>query len=423
VKLSIEIIVALLIKLLLDYAYVSFVSPVFDYAGFSYVFALDKYVLGWMLYLTGYLLLYFKRHLYIAEIYLMLFLLFVLPNIVFFSFADKKFIDLLTICTPFFVIMLFTYNWKGDLISVSKGKVAILGVSFIAVFSVILHFYLATGGEMVLNFTDEYAFREKFDTLSTRGIFGYLNNWVAYVFVSVIFSWSLDNKKILIATLSIGVVLMLFALSGHKGVLQSIFLVSFFYVAFQFKERRSLILLGFLSLILLVIILTEYFSNIFVGSLIIRRLLFVPAHLNFVYLEFFSQNEFVYWSNGILSGILDYPYHVRPVELIGQYLGYEYMAANTGFTATGFMHAGYPGVLIYTLIATVLLNIINALGKSTHKYFVMSLTFIPLSILFRSSDLLTAILTHGIVVSIVALWLYSNKEYFLKVGGRTVYKI
>ena len=154
-----------------------------------------------------------------------------------------------------------------------------------------------------------------------------------------------------------------------------------------------------------------------------RRLLFVPAHLNFVYLDFFSQNEFVYWSNGIMSGIFDYPYDVRTVEVIGRYLGHEKMGENTGFVATGFMYAGNTGIVIYTLIVTFLFNIINALGKSTHKYFVMSLVFMPLNILFRSSDLLTSILTHGIIVSIIALWLYSNKEYVLKIGKFTVYKI
>ena len=236
-KLLIELAVAVSIKFLLEYAYISFVNPVFGYAGFTYDFILSKYLLGWAIYVTGFLLLCSKRHLHIFELYLLLFLLFVLPNIVFFCFSDQQISDLFIVLGPYFTILLLTNNWKGHPVSVAGGKLIILAVSLVAVLSVILHFFVATGGEMVLNFTDEYAFRERFDARSTAGIFGYLNNWVAYVFVVLILSWSLDKKKLFLTAVSIASILLLFAFSGHKGVLQSIFLVFFFYCVFQFKNR------------------------------------------------------------------------------------------------------------------------------------------------------------------------------------------
>ncbi len=171
-----------------------------------------------------------------------------------------------------------------------------------------------------------------------------------------------------------------------------------------------------------VLFLAQFFDFTMIGSLILRRLLFVPAHLNFTYLEYFSQNEFVYWSNSMMKNIVNYPYDLQPTQVIGSYLGYENMAANTGFVASGFMHAGYLGVILYTLILIFLLNIINNLSRGVSQFLVLSIIYVALHAAFISSDLLTALLTHGLLVSIFVLWLYEDKMYILKFG-RIKYKV
>ena len=167
---------------------------------------------------------------------------------------------------------------------------------------------------------------------------------------------------------------------------------------------------------LFLVLLLDILDVKYASSLIIRRLLMVPAHLNFTYLEFFSNNEFVYWSNGILKNFFDNPYDFNIANIIGAYLGQQDMAANTGFIASGYANAGYLGITIYTIMAIVLFNLINKLSENNDKYFVMAIIFPVILTLFTSSDLLTTLLTHGLFIAIIVLWLFDNKNYKIKLG-------
>jgi hypothetical protein len=258
------------------------------------------------------------------------------------------------------------------------------------------NYFISTGGKMVWSFSQVYAFRDSYGDASQAGIFGYLNSWAAKIFSVILLAWSLQKKKLLITLFVMLLIILLFALSGHKGVLKGVLLVFFFYFLCKYSNTRLVLAGAFMLFLLSIVIITHVFDSTMLGSLLLRRLLFVPALLNFKYLEFFSNNEFVYWSNSILKSFVDYPYHIRPVEVVGEYLGNEGMAANTGFLANGYMHAGYLGVALYTAIAIVIFNIINGFSQKIESYFILSIAFIPINVLFVSADLFAAVLTHGL---------------------------
>lgn len=407
------------IKLVLEHGYINFVSSLFSYAGFIYELNSEKYIFGWFIYIFGYFILCSKRAIFVYYIFQLLFFLYVLPNTVFYSLANRETLDFLALVVPFFAIVLFTNNFAGFRIpQFKKGKFFILGISFVLTLIVIFNYYISTGGKIVISFAEVYEYRDEFGSASNQGLFGYLNGWVTKVFAIVLLSWALYKKKILLFIISFLAILLLFALSGHKGVLKGLFIVLFFFYLFEVTkfDKKFIILWAIFLLFGLVTLLSELLDLRIVGSLILRRLLFVPAHLNFTYLEFFSQNEFIYWSNGILKAFMEYPYDLSPVYLIGDYLGYSEMAANTGFIAVGFAHAGYLGILIYTVISIIIVNVINNLAKYNSNYFVATIIFIPLNSLFISSDLLTVLLTHGLMIAIISLWLYNDRELKIKLG-------
>lgn len=410
----IEILLIVLIKIVLEYSYINFVSTVFGYAGFLYDFELNKYIIGWFIYIIVYLLVYLKKKLFIYEVFIFMFLLYILPLCTFFGLSNQNISSLFLLTIPFLVILLLTFNLKFYSIkTLPYSKVIIIGTSFLFTFLVLINYYLSTGGKMVLSLSDVYIFRDEFGKYSSEGIFGYLNNWVTKIFVVLLFSWAIYRKKFFLFLAIILVFLLLFALSGHKSVLSGFFLVLFFYIMFKFKHRNFIILLGFLTLLIFTILIDYLFDIYLLQTLIVRRLLFVPAHLNFIYLEFFSSNQFVFWSNGLLSSFIDYPYDTRIVQVIGSYIGKPDMAANTGFIASGYSHAGVLGIFIYMIISIILINIINNLGRKTDKYFVFSIIFIPIMTMFISSDLLTSLLTHGLILSVLIIWLYNNKDYIV----------
>ncbi len=418
-----ELFLIIVIKFLFEYSYVEFVVPVFGYAGFIYEFSPNKYIFGWFIYILGYILLLRKKEIYIFEVYLLLFLLYVLPNTVYYGLSNQETNYYLAIVLPFFIIVYATVNRRFlKYKSLKNGKIKIILISFALVLLVLLHYFFSTGGRFVLNFSQVYDFRSEFEQISSGGLFGYLNNWVMKIFTALIFAWAISIKKMNMILLSFFFILLLFMLSGHKSALTSIFLVLFFYYLFKVKNRNLFIIFTFLSLMSGIVFITLYFDSIMLGSMMIRRSFFIPAYLNFTYFEFFSQNDFILWSNSIFKYFIDYPYNLSATHVIGNYLGKPDMGANTGFAASGFMHAGYFGVVIYTSIGIMIMNLINQLAMKTNKYIVLSIIFFPINTFFISSDLFTTLLTHGLIIAIIVLWLYQDKEYKLRIG-KYIYRI
>lgn len=416
-KYFVEFSLLILIKLLLEYLYINVIALNYSYSGLTYVFSYNNYVIGWAIYLFGYLILLRKKKLYIYEIFYLLYFIYVLPTIVFFELSNKSFSDFLILIIPYFVILLFVFERPEKQIkSFPNGKIIVLVLSFLAVVSVIIHYLFSTGGNFVLSFDEVYDFREKFGESNLSGIFGYLNSWTMKIFLVVLYSWALNQKNIKALILFIFFILIVFMLSGHKEALSGVFLIFFFKFLFKQKaKRRRIFILLSLFLLLFLIAINSFINGLSIlDSLITRRLFFVPIHLNFTYIEFFSNHEYVYWSNSIFKYFLNYPYNLPPAFLIGDYLGVSGMSANTGFIATGYMHFGYFGLLIYVFLAIIILRVINRLGKKIKKYTVLSIVFLPINTLFMASDLFSTLLTHGLLIAVLVLWLYEDKVYIVQ---------
>jgi hypothetical protein len=190
--------------------------------------------------------------------------------------------------------------------------------------------------------------------------------------------------------------------------------VTFLWVWFRYSKALALVPLA----MSIVVIISMYFyfcwDDVIWGSLFVRRIFFIPAQLTFTYYEFFSSNQFVFWSNSFLSGFFDYPYDRNTALLIGDYMGGE-SSANNSFLSTGYMHAGIFGVIIYGVLVGLLFKIIDSIARDGIPAWVaVSCLIVPSQALITSADLPTALLTHGIGISLIILFLIRaspNKNY------------
>ena len=152
------------------------------------------------------------------------------------------------------------------------------------------------------------------------------------------------------------------------------------------------------------------FDDFGLTSLIARRVFFVPAKLTFDYFEFFSYNPHVYWSNSILKLFISYPYDYPVGEVIGNHLGKTDLNANNGFVSTGFSHAGYFGIAIYIALVGALLRFLDYITNGfIPLWAALGLTVIPLRSFLISTDVFTTLLTHGLLVVFVILFLLRNQ--------------
>ena len=102
---------------------------------------------------------------------------------------------------------------------------------------------------------------------------------------------------------------------------------------------------------------------------------------------------------------MDYPYDVNPAALIGRYMGTD-SHANNSFLATGYMHAGLAGIVLYGVVVGLLFRVIDSLANNgLPPWVAVAAIIVPSQSLLVGADLPTAILTHGIGISIVILFL------------------
>jgi len=293
-------------------------------------------------------------------------------------------------------------------------------VEYICICAVLylLALYVLTGAISNLNFNmaKVYQFRQENSALTDIGLLSYLNIWVYKVFNVFLISYCIWKKKFALLAFSLISQLVFFGVSAHKSVFFFPFIV--FFCFWYFRKYNSLY---FIPIIFIVICVGAYatslmLDNHFIASVLVRRLFFVPASTTFTYFEFAEKFGHIYWSNSILSFSDAYPYQKSLSLVIGDYIlgsaaSYKYLGANNGYISTGFIHGGYVGVLFYSLLFGYLLKMFDSLVKfGIPLWLSISLTIIPMRDVIISSDLMTSLLTHGLLLSLLILILCRRRE-------------
>ena len=398
-----------LFRLLLEFSYVNVMSTVFAYDGYTLDFNMVNYIFSWVFYLIT-LLFVEDRMVKVSDFFFITALLSVVaPMTVIYGYDSSRdpVAVLILIFSLFFVKFITTFKSISfkKLVIVKNGMRIVVIISLVFVFFLVI-WYFFSGVNFNLDFTKVYEFRASNDELAGIGILRYTNNWTYQIFNVTLFAIALLHKKYFFAFILVIIQTYYFSASAHKIVFFLPFMV--FSIRYYFGKTNSLVALPMtFTLILIGGLISLYFSDdLFIPSLIIRRIFFVPGNLSFSYFEFFSYNPKVFWSNGILSPFLSYPYDLSLTHMIGRYIGYDGMGANNGYVSSGFAHAGYFGVLFYSFIVGLLLKLINDMTyNKLPLWFSVSVCIGPLRTILINSDLFTSLLTHGLFISLIIIFL------------------
>lgn len=396
----------LFFRFLLDISYIIFVSPYFQYMGFNYDFNKYNYFFSWLFTLISIFLVkeeikkpsdYFFMTAVIAVL---------IPLTSFVGLANKDLFPLLiSIISVFFIYISLNTNVVKPFFfkKFDNGQKIAFFVSIIFI-SILVFWYIISGAIKYINFdfTKVYEYRSKSADLAAIGPMAYINGWVYNVFIVYYLSYCLLNKKYYLFFLGFLIQIFFYGVSGHKSVFFTPIIV--LGIWWYFKRYNSLLFMIIFFIILIVLSLfTLYLGNIEFSSMFIRRLFFVPAKLFYDYIDFFSQNPKVYWSNSILSFFFDYPYNDKFSIIIGE-ANESGSNANNGYLSSGFANWGYWGIFLYSTIISFILRNIDFYAKSgLPLWFVLALVIVPLRAFLVSSDLFTTILTHGLLVAMLLL--------------------
>ncbi|WP_326907833.1 hypothetical protein [Sedimentibacter sp. MB31-C6] len=400
----------LIYKFILDFVYVNFINKVYVYSNFTIDFNNLKYMYSFILFFLIYIMLPKNNKKVSSIIILLHFMLMILPMFTIYAMKNESTIFLNMVCFCFAIECFFVR--KLPLIKVYKTKQSkYIFYAIVAVLSVYVYSSMIVANGIpsldALNLTNVYNIRKN---VNYPFLMNYLVTWQAKVInpMMIAVSYKYNNRKTLI--LFIGLQFILYLITAHKSYLFIPIAIIIIMYLFNKKNIMSIISFAGVTGCLVSYLLYELTSSLTIASLFIRRLMFVPAQLKYFYFDFISKNEYLLFSSGIIGKIINtkYPYNMRFVNLISYvYYNDPITAANTGYLGTGYANLGFSGIIIYTALITVILIIIDSIGKKLDNSMVVGiLLFSMLSL--NDSDLLTTLLTGGLLLLIVLLYLYAG---------------
>jgi oligosaccharide repeat unit polymerase len=335
------------------------------------------------------------------------FLLPVVPMLVLYSAADLPRVYIYFVLLAFAVVCHVRKfklpKIKGEMIPIPIMMWGLLIIAAIYIISIILH-----GGLQYFNLhlLRVYELRN-LAAQNLPGIYGYFSPMVSKVLLPFVLLLAFYRRRWFVAGLAITGCVMMFALTNHKGPLFYPFFILGIYFVMRSRQPIQLLFAGYILVVLvsLAVFFIGDFGNI-VPSLTLRREYFVPAHLNFVYYDFFSTHPHTMLAESKLTfGLIEYPYDLDSSHLIGyHYYNNVLTGANTGWLGSGYMHFGFAGMLIYAFIVGLLLSVVDVIAKKRELSISGAILFVPLFAIFQSSDLPTCMLTHGFLLTLFLTW-------------------
>ncbi|EJW22109.1 hypothetical protein IMCC14465_05030 [alpha proteobacterium IMCC14465] len=306
------------------------------------------------------------------------------------------------ILVPFvcLLILVNTNKLKFRIPLIKQQNPMVLSVLF-AFITAYFVFVLSRSGfsEFNLNLYQVYDFRATQKENVQAGIFAYIGNWVGKVLLPIMAVYSLHKKKYIIFSLALLLTFLAFGVANQKTSLLFPFLSIGIYLFLSMQNA------GFIRLLMTTLLfLTFSFGAFFLinfdlaSSFLVRRSIFAAA-LNFThYINYFSQYGYLYWSNTIFSSILEYPYmNLSPGQVIGEYVG-NYKNVNSGFMASGYMHAGLVGIILYSILLMLVCAFFDSLADKNNRALITAAAAPLILNIFINSDLVIAMGTHGFLL-------------------------
>lgn len=397
------------------YVYVDYISVVFEYEGFSSDFDIIRFFEAFFLVNIISPFIVTDRKSTSTFFSTLLFLIVFIPIAALYVGSSE---DRFAFYIAFFAVLyvcfiVYIFSKSNIFIKIPHVRAGTKIAIYVMVFFVLLFLIkmLLNGALFNINFdlTKVYELRDAQQALIYDGVWGYLTNWTVKVFSIALVIYSLYSRHYLVFLSLVLLQFVFFGVTTHKSTFFYVVVSVVIYYFLKRDDANYSFIKIFVISIISSFLIANLLSNIYVGSFLLRRALFVPANLHFVYVDFFSQNNFVFWSNSILKSFVDYPYTTSTANVIGLYLGKPGLAANNGFIASGYMQAGVVGVAIYSIVLTKVFILFDMLRKSLPSNVIAAISIGPILSVLTSADLLTSLLTHGLLIVIIVSYFLNSK--------------
>lgn len=235
------------------------------------------------------------------------------------------------------------------------------------------------------------------DTLAENGrLVAYAVEWSGLALGPLLLAFGIASRRIHLAIVGIAVMLLIYASTGYKSILFLAPVLAGLMIALRLRPRHFGLLVptALTLLITVALLLDSLLGSILPSSLAVRRLLDVPGQLTAYYYEFFTTHPTYALSHGILHGLVPQPYPVSPPAMIA-WVHHFGGSPNANLWADGMANFGLAGALAATLVAIVVLKVLDAVGRD-RPLPVTGAVLGAASLSLANSGILTALVTHGL---------------------------
>lgn len=288
----------------------------------------------------------------------------------------------------------------------SRRIYLLLTMLFVAVVMYVSGRY--AGFRLTFDIINVYGIRAEAATYSLPNLISYALSMAGSVLAILLIYWLLRRKYAVCAVLVV-VYMFFFSIAAHKSLFFFLLVVLAAYFLFRPWMRQWMPALA--SAVPLAAML-EYrvIHSFYLGSLFVRRVMYVPVGLSKDYMVFFQKNPLSLFRNGILRHFsFSNIYSADLAHLLGEANG-SFAGANNGLL--GDMFANLPalmGIFIMPLILIICFRLLDAVAsRLPEKLVISSCAYFALS--FSNTSWSTVLLTHGFLITCLLLYIFPKEE-------------
>jgi hypothetical protein len=399
-------------KIGLDVSYFFVIEKNWSYSGFILVPNSLKLIESYFLLTLVFIVLPKLRKAISSFVVWFLFLLSYVPLLTFYSFTDGSRAYVYAATLFWLLICLLMLIPVPIFRPVRRTQAGMLGYMLIILISLTILYLLYSYVGLFLNIDlgKIYDIRLQFAAKNVP-LSGYFFDWFAYVAGPISFALFIARKNWFYAVVAIVLELLLFSATGNRTYLFSLPFVAILMWIARRKNSFGWLAGGLAGIVTFGMVSKFLLNDVWITSLFTRRLLLVPAQISFYYYDFFSKNGFVFLSHSIFRSFILYPYSLDPSHLIGKfYFRDPQVSANNGLYGDAFMNFGFFGVtIIWPIILAVILKILDGASRNKDIALLVAAIAMP-AIALVNSALLTCLLTHGLLLAILFVYLLPVKK-------------
>lgn len=399
----------ILFKIVLDLSYYFVISPVWSYAKFTLDFNSLKLVESYLLLFIIFILMPKSSKKLSNILVWLLILLSYIPMLTIFTFKDEARIYMYAV-TAFWIVVFLLMRMPSISLAPLKQSGVIRYFIFICLGVIVfLMVYKYLGLSFNFNLTRVYDIRSQYVGAEIP-LAGYLFTWMAYIVNPIFFALFIRKRKWFPVVLIVLLQTLLFSVTGNKTYLFALLFVLALMWVIRRKNPLAYMGIGLAGIVLLGMLSYWVIDDVWISSIFARRTLLVPAQLSFFYYDFFSKHELVSLSASRLGFFLNYPYHLNPPHLMGEiYFNQPQMGANNGVVGDAYMNFGFIGLALWGILLAIILKLVDSCSKRVDFRVGVAAIAMP-AVTLTNSALLTNLVTHGLLLALLLLYLLPREN-------------